>query len=191
MCFLKQCQIIEIDAFCRRASAAVNYLKCFHEKKKRGAKPYSLYLDHILRTSGTSHYCRDQHFRPQRDIFIVKVHTWPHIDHIFLQRVFSDFRALCFLLKVKLSPKSEKCDWIWVKPNCKCIITTKEALLRFTIVLFSDKLIFNGEQGHSDASSKIAIFKTLRMLDTTVLVVSPGSLHMNTSIENIVCVHRV
>ncbi|XP_036973511.1 rapamycin-insensitive companion of mTOR-like [Acanthopagrus latus] len=55
-----------------RASAAVNYLKCFHEKKKRGAKPYSLYLDHILRTSGTSHYCRDQHFRPQRDIFIVK-----------------------------------------------------------------------------------------------------------------------
>uniref|UniRef100_A0A671XTE3 RPTOR independent companion of MTOR, complex 2b n=1 Tax=Sparus aurata TaxID=8175 RepID=A0A671XTE3_SPAAU len=55
-----------------RASSAVNYLKCFHEKKKRGAKPYSLYLDHILRTSGTSHYCRDQHFRPQRDIFIVK-----------------------------------------------------------------------------------------------------------------------
>ncbi|KAM9338346.1 rapamycin-insensitive companion of mTOR-like [Symphorus nematophorus] len=55
-----------------RASAAVNYLKCFHEKKKRGAKPYSLYLDHILRTSGVSHYCREQHFRPHRDIFIVK-----------------------------------------------------------------------------------------------------------------------
>ncbi|XP_035524134.1 rapamycin-insensitive companion of mTOR-like [Morone saxatilis] len=55
-----------------RASASVNYLKCFHEKKKRGAKPYSLYLDHILRTSGGSHYCREQHFRPQRDIFIVK-----------------------------------------------------------------------------------------------------------------------
>ncbi|XP_044188706.1 rapamycin-insensitive companion of mTOR-like [Thunnus albacares] len=55
-----------------RASAAVNYLKCFHEKKKRGPKPHSLYLDHILRTSGASHCCREQHLRPQRDIFIVK-----------------------------------------------------------------------------------------------------------------------
>ncbi|XP_070780329.1 LOW QUALITY PROTEIN: rapamycin-insensitive companion of mTOR-like [Enoplosus armatus] len=55
-----------------RASAAVNYLKRFHEKKKRGARPYSLYLDHILRTSGASHLCREQHFRPQRDVFIVK-----------------------------------------------------------------------------------------------------------------------
>ncbi|XP_070845214.1 rapamycin-insensitive companion of mTOR-like isoform X1 [Chaetodon trifascialis] len=55
-----------------RASAAINYLKCFHEKKKRGIKPYSLYLDHILRTSGALNYCRDQHIKPQRDIFIVK-----------------------------------------------------------------------------------------------------------------------
>ncbi|KAM7393403.1 hypothetical protein PAMA_008183 [Pampus argenteus] len=55
-----------------RASAAVNNLKCFHEKKKQGPKPYSIYLDHILRTSGASHCCREQHFRPQRDIFIVK-----------------------------------------------------------------------------------------------------------------------
>ncbi|KAI3362444.1 hypothetical protein L3Q82_012250, partial [Scortum barcoo] len=55
-----------------RASAAVNYLKWFHEKKKRGIKPYSLYLDHILRTSGASHCCQDRHFKPQRDICIVK-----------------------------------------------------------------------------------------------------------------------
>ncbi|KAM7369438.1 hypothetical protein PAMP_013707 [Pampus punctatissimus] len=55
-----------------RASAAVNNLKCFHEKKKQGPKPYSIYLDYILRTSGASHYCREQHFRLQRDIFIVK-----------------------------------------------------------------------------------------------------------------------
>ncbi|XP_030004828.1 rapamycin-insensitive companion of mTOR-like [Sphaeramia orbicularis] len=55
-----------------RASAAVNHLKCFHEKKKRGPKPYSLYLDHILRTSGASHYCRDQHLKLNRDIFIIK-----------------------------------------------------------------------------------------------------------------------
>uniref|UniRef100_A0A671YJF1 Complement C3-like n=1 Tax=Sparus aurata TaxID=8175 RepID=A0A671YJF1_SPAAU len=47
------------------------------------------------------------------------------------------------------------------------IITTKEALLRFTVVSFLGKLIFNGVQGHFYASIKISIFKTLRMLDTT------------------------
>ncbi|XP_072310238.1 LOW QUALITY PROTEIN: rapamycin-insensitive companion of mTOR-like [Eucyclogobius newberryi] len=55
-----------------RASAAVNNMKCFHEKKKVQPKPCSLYLDHILRTSGASHYTRDQHFRLQKDIFIIK-----------------------------------------------------------------------------------------------------------------------
>uniref|UniRef100_A0A8C2B1T2 RPTOR independent companion of MTOR, complex 2b n=1 Tax=Cyprinus carpio TaxID=7962 RepID=A0A8C2B1T2_CYPCA len=55
-----------------RASAAVNYLKRFHEKKKRGPKPNSLYLDHIIRKSLAAHYCRDQHLRPQRDIFAIK-----------------------------------------------------------------------------------------------------------------------
>ncbi|KAG7235532.1 hypothetical protein INR49_002578 [Caranx melampygus] len=55
-----------------RASAAVNCLKCFHEQKKRGVRPHSLYLDYILRTSGTLHHCRDQTFRPQRDAYIVK-----------------------------------------------------------------------------------------------------------------------
>uniref|UniRef100_UPI0037E8DDC5 rapamycin-insensitive companion of mTOR-like n=1 Tax=Semicossyphus pulcher TaxID=241346 RepID=UPI0037E8DDC5 len=54
-----------------RASAAVNHLKCFHEKKKRGVTPDSLYLDLILRTSGASHCCRDQ-LRPHRDTFIMK-----------------------------------------------------------------------------------------------------------------------
>lgn len=54
-----------------RASAAVNYLKRFHEKKKRGPKPNSLYLDLIVRKSLAAH-CRDQHLRPQRDIFVIK-----------------------------------------------------------------------------------------------------------------------
>ena len=65
-----------------------------------------------------------------------------------------------FPLKVKMSPKSNQgfiCDWIWVKPSCKCIITKKEALLRFIVVSFSGKLIFDGVQGHSYASIKIAI----------------------------------
>ncbi|XP_034564894.1 rapamycin-insensitive companion of mTOR-like [Notolabrus celidotus] len=57
-----------------RASAAVNHLKCFHEEKRRGVKPDSLYLDHILRSSGESHCCREQSFRASahRDIFIIK-----------------------------------------------------------------------------------------------------------------------
>ncbi|XP_066568255.1 rapamycin-insensitive companion of mTOR isoform X4 [Amia ocellicauda] len=55
-----------------RASAAVNYLKRFHEKKKRGPKPHSLYLDHIVRKSVAAHYRRDQHLRVQKDIFILK-----------------------------------------------------------------------------------------------------------------------
>ena len=43
----------------------------------------------------------------------------------------------------------------------------KDALLRFTVVSFSGKLIFNGLQGHFYVSIKIAIFKTIRRLDTT------------------------
>ena len=76
----------------------------------------------------------------------------------------------CFWFKVKLSPKSNQgfiYDWIWVKPSCEFIITTKEELLRFTVVSFLGKLIFNGVLGHSDSSIKIAIFTTLGRLDTT------------------------
>uniref|UniRef100_A0A665T2J1 RPTOR independent companion of MTOR, complex 2b n=1 Tax=Echeneis naucrates TaxID=173247 RepID=A0A665T2J1_ECHNA len=55
-----------------KASAALNYLKCFHERKKRGVRPHSLYLEHILHTSGALHYCRDPTFRVHRDLFPVK-----------------------------------------------------------------------------------------------------------------------
>uniref|UniRef100_A0A667WIT3 RPTOR independent companion of MTOR complex 2 n=1 Tax=Myripristis murdjan TaxID=586833 RepID=A0A667WIT3_9TELE len=55
-----------------RASAAVNHLKRFHEKKKRGSKPYSLYLDHIIRKSVSSHNRRDSHSRAHRDIYVIK-----------------------------------------------------------------------------------------------------------------------
>ena len=45
------------------------------------------------------------------------------------------------------------------KPSsCKSIIRTKEALLRFTIVSFLGKLIFNGVPGHLYTSIEIAIF---------------------------------
>ena len=50
----------------------------------------------------------------------------------------------CF--EVKLSPRSNWgfiCECIWVKPSCKSIFTMQEALLRFTVVLFSGTLIFN------------------------------------------------
>ncbi|MGH0170487.1 UNVERIFIED_CONTAM: hypothetical protein FKN15_059063 [Acipenser sinensis] len=55
-----------------RASAAVNYLKLFHEKKKQGPKPHSLYLDHIVHKSVAAHYKRDQHLRVQKDVFVLK-----------------------------------------------------------------------------------------------------------------------
>ncbi|XP_042277529.1 rapamycin-insensitive companion of mTOR-like isoform X1 [Thunnus albacares] len=55
-----------------RASAAVNNLKRFHEKKKRGTKPHSLYLDHIIRKSVSSHNRRESHSRSHRDIYVIK-----------------------------------------------------------------------------------------------------------------------
>ncbi|XP_076010230.1 rapamycin-insensitive companion of mTOR-like isoform X2 [Genypterus blacodes] len=55
-----------------RASAAVNNLKRFHEKKKKGLRPHSLYLDHIIRKSVTSHSRRESHSRAYRDIYVIK-----------------------------------------------------------------------------------------------------------------------
>ncbi|XP_073322353.1 rapamycin-insensitive companion of mTOR-like isoform X1 [Pagrus major] len=55
-----------------RASAAVNNLKRFHEKKKRGLKAHSLYLDHIIRKSVSSHNRRETHSRSHRDIYVIK-----------------------------------------------------------------------------------------------------------------------
>ncbi|XP_068594516.1 rapamycin-insensitive companion of mTOR-like [Brachionichthys hirsutus] len=55
-----------------RASAAVNNLKRFHEKKKNGLNPHSLYLDHIIRKSVASHNRRESHSRAHRDIYVIK-----------------------------------------------------------------------------------------------------------------------
>ncbi|XP_063310065.1 rapamycin-insensitive companion of mTOR isoform X2 [Pelobates fuscus] len=55
-----------------RASAALSCLKRFHEMKKRGPKPYSLYLDHIVQKAITTHQKKDPHVRIQKDIFILK-----------------------------------------------------------------------------------------------------------------------
>ena len=60
---------------------------------------------------------------------------------------------------------------------------TKEALLRFTVVLFFGQANFQWSAGEL-ANIKITIFKTQ-------LLVLPESLHMDMSIENIVCVHRI
>ncbi|KAM3868329.1 rapamycin-insensitive companion of mTOR-like [Diretmus argenteus] len=54
-----------------RASAAVNHLKRFHDKKKRGLKPHSLYLDHIIRKFVLVSR-RDAHSRVHRDIYAIK-----------------------------------------------------------------------------------------------------------------------
>ncbi|XP_041753171.1 rapamycin-insensitive companion of mTOR isoform X5 [Coregonus clupeaformis] len=55
-----------------RASAAVNHLKRFHDKKKQGPKPHSLYLDHIVRKSVSAHQRRETHTRVHRDIYAIK-----------------------------------------------------------------------------------------------------------------------
>ncbi|XP_028296806.1 rapamycin-insensitive companion of mTOR-like isoform X3 [Gouania willdenowi] len=55
-----------------RASAAVNDLKDFHQRKKRGIKPTSLFLDHILRTAVESQGCKDTHSKTPKDIVIIK-----------------------------------------------------------------------------------------------------------------------
>ncbi|XP_043925810.1 rapamycin-insensitive companion of mTOR [Protopterus annectens] len=55
-----------------RASAAVNCLKRFHEMKKRGPKPCSLYLSQIMQKAITANQKRDQHTRVQKDIFVLK-----------------------------------------------------------------------------------------------------------------------
>ncbi|XP_067087124.1 LOW QUALITY PROTEIN: rapamycin-insensitive companion of mTOR-like [Osmerus mordax] len=55
-----------------RASGAVNHLKRFHERKRRGLRPHSLYLDHIIRKSVTVHNRRESHARAPRDIYAIK-----------------------------------------------------------------------------------------------------------------------
>ena len=68
--------------------------------------------------------------------------------------------------EVKLSPKCIFCECMQVKPLCKSIIMTKEALLRLTV--FSSQTHFKWEcMGYFYNGIKIAIFKTLRRLDTT------------------------
>lgn len=57
----------------RRASAAVNHLKRFHEKKKAGPRPHSVYLDHIIRKAMASSSRREQSVRTHKDIYSIKV----------------------------------------------------------------------------------------------------------------------
>uniref|UniRef100_A0A672YKK6 RPTOR independent companion of MTOR, complex 2 a n=1 Tax=Sphaeramia orbicularis TaxID=375764 RepID=A0A672YKK6_9TELE len=71
-----------------RASAAVNNLKRFHEKKKRGLKPHSLYLDHIIRKSQFQTYLkiRDSHILNHKQnlewnwLLIATILKWPHVN---------------------------------------------------------------------------------------------------------------
>ena len=69
-------------------------------------------------------------------------------------------------LKAKLSPKCNLgffCECIGVKPLCKSIITTKEALLR-PYFRFWVKLISNAS---ARGTFTLAIFKTLKRLNST------------------------
>ena len=85
--------------------------------------------------------------------------SWPiRRDRVFRRIKWNSQKCnLCFF-----------CECIWVKPSCKSMITTIEALLRFTIFSFSGQTHFQWEcLGQLSDSIKIAIFETLRRLDTT------------------------
>uniref|UniRef100_G1MWK2 RPTOR independent companion of MTOR complex 2 n=1 Tax=Meleagris gallopavo TaxID=9103 RepID=G1MWK2_MELGA len=68
-CFFVTSFIDSKESTC--TSAALNCLKRFHEMKKRGPKPYSLHLDHIIQKAISTHQKRDQ-YRVQKDIVILK-----------------------------------------------------------------------------------------------------------------------
>ena len=88
-----------------------------------------------------------------------------------MQLEFTQYTVLSHLPKVNLSLKCNLgffSECIWDKCSCKSIIMTKEILLRFSVFSFSAETHFQWEcMGHFYASVKIAIFKTLRRLNTT------------------------
>ncbi|XP_051955427.1 rapamycin-insensitive companion of mTOR-like [Xyrauchen texanus] len=131
-----------------RASAAVNYLNRFHEKKKRGPKPSSLYLDLIICKSLAAHCFRDQHLRPQRDIFVIK----------------DTEEALMMILRdSQILNHKQNLDWNWVListilkwPNVNLRNNKDEQMHRFVrrLLFFykpSSKLYSSLELDHSKA----------------------------------------
>ncbi|RXM98652.1 Rapamycin-insensitive companion of mTOR [Acipenser ruthenus] len=131
-----------------RASAAVNYLKLFHEKKKQGPKPHSLYLDHIVHKSVAAHYKRDQHLRVQKDVFVLK----------------DTEEALMMILRDShILNHKQNLDWNWVLigtilkwPNVNLRNNKDEHMHKFVRRLLyfykpSSKLYANLELDHSKA----------------------------------------
>ncbi|XP_057216036.1 rapamycin-insensitive companion of mTOR isoform X2 [Triplophysa rosa] len=131
-----------------RASAAVNYLKRFHERKKRGPKPSSLYLDQIIRKSLAAQGCRDQHIRPQRDIFVIKD---------------SEEALMLNLKESQILYHKQNLDWNWIListilkwPNVNLRNNKDEQMHRFVrrLLFFykpSSKLYASLELDHSKA----------------------------------------
>ena len=80
--------------------------------------------------------------------------------------------SFCTRIKVKLLPKCNLgsfCQCTWVKPSHKSIITMKAPLIRLNVFLFSGQNHFQwSARGIYYVSIKIAVFKTLRRLDTTL-----------------------
>ena len=63
--------------------------------------------------------------------------------------------------------KNESKTLAKIQPRLFLWMYMRHMYIRFSLLLFSGKLIFNGVLGHSYASIKIAIFKTLRRLAMT------------------------
>ena len=77
---------------------------------------------------------------PQHLLSVHAWHAWCLKMSLLLMRYLGFHQKV---VKLKLSPKRNQgfiCDWVRVKPSCKSVIATKEALLTFTVVSFSGKL---------------------------------------------------
>ena len=102
------------------------------------------------------------------------------------------FKNVIFGTLAKKQPRL----YLWLNESKLCVstFTPKEALSRLTVISFSGKLIFNGVQGHWHASIKIAIFKTLRRLDTTwnfVCSITRVSTHERKHWEHCLCMQSL
>ena len=110
---------------------------CNFEKKNKKQKTFSNAL------------CQVNLLGPS-DVYTYSIHT--HLNN-FKYSLYNDTFIIQIELvvaeihsvKVKLLPKCNLgffCECIWVKPSCKSIITTKDALLRFTVFSFLGQTLF-------------------------------------------------
>ena len=164
------------DGFLLLENTEAEFL-CQH--KYHSVKLKHFYILKLLYQHVHNMYCCDFYVIKLRECILCWRYIWLYYIHSTHACVQGNLHCLP-ILKAKISPKCNLgffCECICVKPSCESIITTKEALLRFTVFSFLGPTHFQWQcYGHFYDSIKISVFKTLRRLDTTLFIVSPGSL---------------